>query len=409
MNILGVIAEYNPFHKGHRMHIRKSKASTGCKYVIAVMSGNFVQRGEPAIVDKFCRTKMALQNGVDLVLELPVYYSCASAEYFARGAITVLDSCGVVDALCFGSESGNLEELTAIAGILAKEDRLFKALLSQFLNSGMSYPRARSEALHSLAGSGSDCLKSPNNILGIEYLKAIQAVGSHITPYTIQREGASYHSTDIHEQIPSATALRQAILNNEDEALKTGLPANCYELLSEEYQHGNLAELNNLSLLFHYMIKNHNGQWLGEISNVTEGLEHKIIKEAGRHYLLSDLAFAVKSKRYALTKIRRALLHILLELTKKEFEQMNQAGGPQYIRVLGFRQESAFLLKEIQKKGSLPLLTNIKKADQALEGLALAQWEKEVAATDLYYLAQSLRSKKVHEKNIEYRKGIIKL
>jgi predicted nucleotidyltransferase len=212
MKVLGIVAEYNPFHNGHLYHIQKSKEATGCDYVVCVMSGNFIQRGEPALLNKWARAEMALINGVDLVIELPVYYSLASAEFFAFGSVKLLDSLGIIDCLCFGSESGTIKELDMFADVFINEPESYKMFLSKNLKLGYSFPKSRSIALSEfLSTSGIndqklDELSKSNNILGIEYIKALKRISSAIKPYTIERIGTGYRSEKALGKIASATA-----------------------------------------------------------------------------------------------------------------------------------------------------------------------------------------------------------
>ena len=213
MKNLGIIAEYNPFHKGHEYHLKESLKATGAQNVICVMSGNFVQRGEPAIIDKWARAEIALKNGVDLVLELPVIFSAASAEYFAFGAVSILEATGIVDCLCFGSESGKISDLQAMADIFHEETPKFKELLMKNLSAGFSYPKARELAASQYTSSSSgSALQLSNNILGIEYLKALRKLGSRIQPVTIKRTGSHYNDETFSSTIPSATAIRNVLL-----------------------------------------------------------------------------------------------------------------------------------------------------------------------------------------------------
>lgn len=244
MKVTGIIAEYNPFHNGHKYHIEKAKELTGADYVIVVMSGNFTQRGIPAFTDKYTRTRMALSCGADLVLELPLYYAAGSAEYFATGAVSLLDRLGVVDSLCFGSECGNIDALMHVASVLYNEPDSYKKLLQDALKSGQNYPAARHNALlqylsmqpserDAVNGNAIDCdtvacaaitdvtdyeqiLSSPNNILGIEYCKALLKLNSSITPYTIRREGGGYNDDTLSAVNSSALAIRTALSSKDN-------------------------------------------------------------------------------------------------------------------------------------------------------------------------------------------------
>lgn len=218
MKVVGIVAEYNPFHNGHRYHIEEARKCTGADFVVVVMSGDFVQRGEPAVIDKYHRTEMALSQGADLVLELPAAFACASAEYFATGAVSLLHALGCVDTLCFGSECGHLDLLEEIADLFIQEPSEYKEYLKTALKSGYSFPAARDEALKEYFAEDlvktaqiASVLSAPNNILGIEYIKALKVLGSSIRPVTITRMGQGYHETTFSDSFCSATALRRLL------------------------------------------------------------------------------------------------------------------------------------------------------------------------------------------------------
>ncbi|WP_317368695.1 nucleotidyltransferase family protein, partial [uncultured Tyzzerella sp.] len=255
--MLGIITEYNPFHNGHKLHIEKSKQKTNSKYCIVVMSGNFSQRGEPAIFDKYLRTKMALLNGADIVLELPLIFATASAELFSLGAIDILDKTGIVNNICFGSEEGNLENFLEISNILSNEPVKFKQLLSEFLNDGLSFPKARLKALETFLNKPLDFLNKPNNILSIEYLKAIKKLNSNIVPKTILRENSSFHSNSIEGNIASATAIRQAFFKDNIHNIKNVIPDNCFNLI-ESIPKDTIPNINNYTDILKYILKTSN-------------------------------------------------------------------------------------------------------------------------------------------------------
>ena len=239
MRIVGIIAEYNPFHNGHQYHIEKSLELTGADAAVVVMSGNFIQRGAPAIMPKHSRAKMALKNGASLVIELPVPYATGSAEYFAYGAVSLLDDFGCVDALCFGSECGNLNLLKTLAKILVKEPAEYKELLSCYLKQGNSFPLARQYAMRDYLHSDqvNDILAEPNNILGIEYLKALYRLNSTIEPYTIQRVSSHYHDQELQESYSSASAIRNVIKSEDFDSLKLQLSEESFEFLMPKVSH----------------------------------------------------------------------------------------------------------------------------------------------------------------------------
>jgi len=375
MKTLGIIVEYNPFHTGHDNHLVKAKETSGCDIVVAVMSGNFVQRGEPAICDKWRRTKMALMAGADLVIELPLYYSTAGAEYFARGAVTLLEKTGLVDCLCFGSEWADITALQACARVLSIEDTDFKNRLQKYLQQGLSYPAARSKAAEPLL----HLPDTPNNILGVEYIKALMKLNSKMMPYTVSRSPGS------------AKALRDELnkpLSKMSKAVsyaEKNMPSYAWDILNESLTAHGPATLDNLSPIFHYILRTHTPEKLQSYMDVSEGLEYRLIQYAKDHKRISDIIAAVKTKRYTYLRLQRAVLHIILGITKKNMASYESTGGPQYIRVLGFKKERADLLKLLEKQATLPIVANLKNAK--LPPLAIQMLEEDIQATKLYALA----------------------
>lgn len=343
MNILGLVVEYNPFHEGHAGHLLKSLEISGADTVIAVMSGNFVQRGEPAILDKWQRTQMALDAGVDLVIELPLYYATASAERFARGAVTLLEKSGLTNCLCFGSEWANIKTLQ---DCIVPEDEGFKARLQESLKEGLSFPRARAKAAQFAMPD------SPNNILGVQYLQALQELESDIIAYTVPRSPGS------------AKEIRDSLHNSGN----------------QDYAH-----LNKLSSIFHYILRTSKAAELQEYVDLSEGLENRLIRFAKDRMLIADIISAAKCKRYTFLRLQRSVLHIILGITKARLAAYEAAGGPQYIRVLGFKREKAHLLRLLEERSRLPVVINLKKA--RLPPLAAEMLEEEIKSSKIYSLA----------------------
>ena len=319
--ILGIVSEYNPFHNGHIHHLELSKQLTKTAFTVAVMSGNFVQRGDTALVDKWTRTKMALKGGIDLVLELPTVYAISSAENFADGAIKILNSLGVVDYLSFGSEIGEISPLNDVASILYKEPKEFSSLITTQLKSGLSYPRAREIALSQFFGTSkkyTDILNNPNNILGVEYLKAIKKHRSHIKPLTIKRDYSDYNSKTVKNGIASATAIRTMIQNNKN--VHRVVPVETYELLDEAIENGKIIP--DLSVFEKEIIYTLRRMTLSEIAllpDVSEGLENRIKLTANNVNTLEDLISNIKTKRYTQSRIQRILLYALLNISRKRY------------------------------------------------------------------------------------------
>ena len=408
MNILGIIVEYNPFHNGHLHHINESKKLTNSDKCIAVMSGNYVQRGMPALCDKYLRTEMALKNGVDIVIELPVYYATASADYFASASIDILNSIGIVDSLCFGTELGNLKKIYDCAHILLSEPDIFKKSLKKSLDTGVSYPKARQQALSFVLQEDCDFLSNPNNILGLEYVKALIKTSSNIKAYAIKRHISAYHSTSIEKSISSATAIRKALNQHNYDGVLQSTPENIGKLLIQIHQDKKtLSDMDSLSHIFHYILRTSSSSDLKNILDISEGLENRILSASEKNFEISKILTYLKCKRYTLTKLQRCILHILLNISKNDMLNYNYHGGAQYIRVLGFRKDSASLLKEIKNRSSLPLVTNIKDAYKNLNALGISMLSKEIHTSDIYYLAQEKYSYSPSRKNIEYTKPLV--
>jgi len=408
VNALGLIVEYNPFHNGHLHHLEESKRLSNADYVVCIMSGNFIQRGEPALVNKWVRAKMALMSGADLVIELPVVYAMASAEYFAYGAVKLLESMGIISHISFGSEIGELHALDKIAQILHKEPEEFKTLLKRNLSKGISFPSAREAALSLYLQSNSDytynldsILNSSNNILGIEYLKALKKLKSAIIPITIPRLCSSYNSSTLSGAISSATSIRKVIaessLFEENSDLTYAMPKSSLAALKDEFQHGRgpiSSECYETILL--YSLRTSSKQTVSKLQYVSEGLENRIKKAAGNAGTLNELIDGSISKRYTRTRIQRILFSQLTGMTASEFENFNNYGGPQYIRVLGFNGKGQKLLYEINKLSILPVIMKTADFKNSCNPLLKRMLEIESIATDNYVLGY---------KNSEFRKA----
>lgn len=359
----GIIAEYNPFHKGHKYHIEKTIEHTK-KDIVAIISGNFVQRGEPAMLDKYTRTKMALLNGVSVVLELPVQYATGSADIFAKGAVTILNSSGIIDALSFGSESGSADMFNDIAEVLNNEPPEFRNLLKNYLNTGLSYPSARNKTLEDFLNKPLEFLNKPNNILALEYVRQLKLLNSSIKPITVKRLTSDYNSTELSGEISSASAIRTALLKNDMSALSS-VPENCIKLM-----HGKkIPVLDDYSDILSYLLCTVPPKELALYADITEGLENRILNTDFK--TISELISKTKTKRYTYSKIQKAILHIILSITKEE-----QQKAPEYIRVLGFRKDKKHLISEMAKKASLPVITNVKGNESLLQ--------KEILSSDIY-------------------------
>ncbi len=368
--------------------IEKSKLHTNCQRAVVVMSGSFVQRGEPAIFDKWTRAKCALQNGADMVLELPVLFATAQAETFARGSIKVLQDANMIDALCFGSESGDLASMQEAAKVMINETEEFQRLLKQHLDDGISYPAARAKALETVSHISSEILSRPNHILGLEYLKALDHYNSTIQPFTIQRKGVQHDDPSLKGEYASASAIRKAIFSENTSEAFLHLLENTRDLLTKEISLGTApASMEHLTAALHYKLRTTSAEDLQEIFEVTEGLENRILRAVENGYFAEDLIDFIKSKRYTRTKIQRILIHILLDIRTKEVTYFLRRTHLPYIRVLGFQKEHAEILGDLTEQAKCPILTNLKKAPEVLDedGLHLLALEK--LATDLQALA----------------------
>lgn len=420
MKVVGLITEYNPFHNGHKYHIEEAKRVTGADYAIAVMSGNFVQRGAPAIIDKYSRTEMALQNGIDLVLELPVCYATGSAEFFAHGAVSLLDKLGIIDFLCFGSEAGDVTLLEEAARFLNNTSAAFDVRLQSFLKDGFTYPAARLKALKlSLEEKGlsnaqelTKVLTEPNNILGIEYIKALLSLSSSIIPVTIQRKSAHYHDSRLAEVnsvdatytpeqpkhleevaavISSATAIRKAINNKDDNPtynyfadLELSIPTNVHQILSDNYLKTFPITEEDFSQIIKYKLLSEDKKTLTSYVDITKDLADRLKNIPDLNLSISELCQHIKTKNYTLTRINRAMFHLLLNIKAECFDEYNRNSYVAYARVLGVKKESTHLLRKIEAYATIPLITKVSKADKHLDNLGMSMFSEDLFASHLY-------------------------
>lgn len=407
--VLGIIAEYNPFHNGHLYHLENSKKLTGCDYSIAIISGNFVQRGSTSIINKWEKTKMALSNGIDLVIELPVLYSISSSENFADGAIKILDSLGVVDYLSFGAETSDINVLNNIANVLYSEPNEYKNILSHELKKGLSFPKARENALLMYLNDirkYSGVLSSPNNILGIEYLKALIKYNSTIKPICVERIESEYNSTNFSSDIASATAIRSLIKNKSFEIIKTLVPSDTYSILLDNIRNGHIVEdLNVFEKEIIYVLRKMSIEEIANLPDVSEGLEFAIKDAANSCNSIVEFLSMVKSKRYTSTRFQRILLYALLGITKKDME-ISKNTLP-YVRVLGFNEKGKKLVSEISKNNSkLKIITSVKKFVDSNRNKNLKQLlDKDIFATNVYTIGYEYNSLN----NLDFKNGIIKI
>ncbi len=388
MKTVGIIAEYNPFHNGHAYHIQKAKELTGADYCIVVMSGDFVQRGAPAMMDKHLRTASALAGGADLVIELPVCYSLGSAEYFARGAVTLLDNLGVVDALCFGSECGDIDLLINFAKELRNETPVFKETLARELRAGHTYPLARNVALEASAPyltAFTTILTSPNNILAIEYCKALLSRNSSIVPCTVKRTGASYHDNSLRTSFCSARAIRDSLRHPEvSDIIAKQIPPLVRDLTADDYLKTYPIYEDDFSLLLQYTLLSRAGSGFTDYPDIDKELSDRILRFLPRYHDLRSFCDLLKSKNRTYVRISRSLFHILLDIRGETFSRYIQEGLIFYARMLGFRESASPLLTAIKKNASVPLLSKLADAEKQLAPTGLSMLEKNVYASHIY-------------------------
>lgn len=386
--VLGIIAEYNPFHNGHLYHIEQSKKTTGSNYTIAVISGNFTQRGSTSLVNKWEKAKCAIESGVDLVLELPVLYATSSAENFAEGAIKILSSLKVVDYISFGAETDDIDILNELAEILYSEPKRYKDSLYLELKKGLSFPKARENAVMKYLNNNKkylNVLSSPNNILGIEYLKALKKYKNNIKPIAIPRYEAGHNNLSYTGNIASSTAIRNIIKNGAFDIAKKLLPISTYTNLINNIELGHIVtDISVFEKQIIYKLRNMPIDKISQLPDVSEGLEFAIKNTANSCNTIVEFLNIIKSKRYTSSRIQRILLYSLLGITKKDIVLSKKAQP--YIRVLGFNKKGKYLISEVAKANpKLNIITSVKKfTNENLNKNLKYMLEKDIWATDVY-------------------------
>lgn len=413
MKTAGVIAEYNPFHNGHRYQLDKIRQETGADYIIVALSGDFLQRGVPALMDKYRRTEMALSQGADLVLELPAIFASASAEFFAAGGVNLLAATGVLDELCYGCETKQPEIMRQLVTLLSEESPAYREKLRLFLASGDSFPKARTAALGFLCNNfQADCseeelkefLSAPNNILALEYEKALAALPSNLShqpvSHPILRVGGGYHSTEMTgTSFASATAIRNALetcekVDDVRNKLEKALPSTVLSLLCDGFSGGVLTGENDFSAALYSRLLTCREQGYETFADCSRELSCKIQNNLDNFLSFTQFAGLLKSKEITYTRICRALTHILLGITREDLPSP-AACVPRYLRVLGFRKSAASLLSAIKKEASVPLITKVSDASRILAADAYALLQKDIHCADLYRGIVSIRSQKL--------------
>lgn len=391
-NVLGIVAEYNPFHNGHLHHLTESQKLVEADYTIAVMSGNFTQRGDASIIDKWSRTQMAIENGVDLVIELPTIYAISSAENFASGAIKILDSLGIVDYLSFGSECNDISILSDITDVLTNEPSEYKSLLAHELSRGVSFPKARERALMMYLNDirrFNNVLSSPNNILGIEYLKALDRQKSNIHPITIKREGSAYNddSIPLDSGFASATSIRNLCQSHDISILQNFMPETSFNILQDCLENGHIVRnISELDKTIIYTLRKMSIDEIANLPDVSEGLEFAIKSSVNQCNTITELLSIINTKRYTQTRLKRIFLYALLGITKKDM-QISKTTKP-YIRILGFNSKGRKLISEISKHNrKLTIISSVKKFMDSNSNKNLKlMLEKDIWATNVYTL-----------------------
>ncbi|CAM3751800.1 nucleotidyltransferase [Mesobacillus thioparans] len=361
MKAVGVVVEYNPFHNGHLFHLQQAKEQSGADIAIAAMSGNFLQRGEPALVSKWARTKMALDAGVDIVFELPYRFATQHAEIFAEGAVSILTEAGC-DTLCFGSESGDLEAFRQTVRFLEANNDLFQEKIRFYAAEGNSYPKSIALAFQSLAPSESFIdISKPNNILGMHYIQAMLRQESQMTAQTITRKSAGYHDEHFASAtISSATSIRRALFgaSGEMEAIRQYVPDSTYrQLISYKEEFGGFHSWENYWPFLKYRLLQSTPEELNEFYEVEEGLENRLLAAAAAANSFQQFMESIKTKRYTWTRLQRVCLHILTNTRK---DQMKTAKYKvDYLRLLGASEKGRAYLNIRKKDLSLPLVSKL--------------------------------------------------
>lgn len=411
MKTVGLITEYNPFHRGHLYHLENSKFLTKSEYSISIMSGNFLQRGEPAMLDKFHRAKMAVQNGVDLVVELPFAYACQTAELFAFGSVKTLDAFNSVDCISFGSEAGSLEHLERISEILISEPPEFKSRLKSLLGDGLSFPKARELALIDYLqsyddsddiGTLSDIISSSNNILGIEYIKAIKKLNSSIKPFTIERISSKYNDKDLRSEISSATAIRNTFFESGRlDSVASAVPEASYSVMEEFLSHHTTFNcLENFSDILFYLLTVSNGDLEKRIMDMDYDLSNRLLKALKKSNSLEELLQNTKTKRYAMARIKRGLMHLLLGLYSDDIERFLNS-DTQYLRVLGANKKGFEILNKVKSNSDICIINKISDAKSISDPVALKMLSLDIKSSDIYSLGLHKHSGRLN-KDMDY-------
>ncbi len=418
MHVTGIIAEYNPLHLGHQYHIEQTKALTGADFIITVLSGDFVQRGLPGIMDKHSRTRMALESGSDLVLELPVPYALSSGEGFGFGGVSLLHGLGCVDTLSFGTESGALTGLMPLAQALSQETAEYRQSYQNALKQGLSHPAARLQAVQTCYPELDAGLLDgqSNNMLALEYCKALYRLQSNIKPVTVKRHGQGYLDTAAGDNttapnytspagFSSASAIRNILCQTNDfhayapnssDFLHNMVPTHVQKSLQTDLAEQALIFPEDFSTLLHYKLLNLSATELGDYWEVTPELANKIINKLPDYESFTQFADLLWSKDLTYARVCRCLMHILLDIKTHTWDVHQPVP---YARVLGFKREAAPLLSAIKTKGTIPLITKVADAHNLLSRDAYKLLELDIKSAHIYdsVLQHKSGRKSLHE------------
>lgn len=413
MSIVGIIAEFNPFHNGHKYIIEQAKKLTDATNVVVVMSGNYVQRGTPAICDKFIRTKMAIESGCDVVIELPVVYSCGSAKYFAEGAVNLLNSLGCIDYIAFGSENSDIDYLSNISDILFNEPDYFKERLNHYLKNGFSYPYSRENALYDyMLRTDSDydedtfrnVMSAPNCILAIEYMCAIKKFASNIKAVPIPRIVASYHQATINDDICSATALRNIMSNFDNiEKSRNTIPNSVYYILKQEYNKSLPIYEDDFSSILGYSLINKKDD-LQDYYDFSLTFANRVRNLSDNFSSFTKFSTDLTTKNVTGTYVNRCLLHLILGIKNSFIKRVISEGFNFYIRILGFNKNSNEVLTKLKTHATLPVITKISDSYDELPITGKQMLDINLKADEIYRCIQNIKFKN-HIKN-EFQQGI---
>lgn len=460
MKVIGIIAEYNPFHNGHAYQIEKIRKDLQADYIVVAMSGDFVQRGAPAILDKYARTKMALSCGADLVIELPVLWATSSAESFAMAGVTLFEKMGCVDGICFGAETDDFSLLESIADVLVKEPDSYRQLLASYLKAGESFPAARAQAVTESFSQNSkvvskinSALNSPNNILAIEYMKALKQRNSSMKAYPLKREGAAYHDTNImtpsfkepsssadslsqncfvvskDAPVASATGIRNLLSSlsssknsNMPASLSASMPESALNIMKEYLSLYPALEADDFSSQLGYQLLQHRLEGFSDVMDCNKEISNRICKNIAKFSSFSDFCENSKSRDITYTRMSRILLHLLLDIEKPLEELGKSLDYIPYLRILGFQKKatsaqlrassnkvasSQGLFSLLKESASVPILSKLADAKNLLSTDALTLLEKDIFAADFYEQVKSSLSQKKMDFKTEYSRQIV--